>query len=128
MCAAQFVIQKRFLVGSLRKTLMLWETQGAHKSVVLVECAVCKAGALNRPIEELKADLYLRMLDSSMFKTRPSSCLLSQSKRLIYTKTQFHLLFSIGTKLEHCGLKMFENGLERKILGPKKKYVTTLLR
>jgi len=68
------------------------EPQGAHKSLVSVECTVCNAGALNTPTEELKAELNRRMLDSSLFKTRPSSCLLPQSKRLtIRKKTQFHL-------------------------------------
>jgi hypothetical protein len=107
----------------------LWETQGAHKSVVSVECAVCNAGALNTPIEELKADLNRRMLGSSLLKTRPSSRLISQSKRLtIYIKAKFHPLFPIGTIIENCGLKMIENGLERTIFGPKKRYVTTVLR
>ena len=56
-------------------------------------------------------------------------CIISHIYIYIYThtNTRFHL-FSIGTNLEHCGLKLFENGLERIIFGPKKKYVTPVLR
>jgi len=45
---------------------MVWETQGAHKSVVSVESTVCKFAVLTTPIEKIKANLNRRMTDTSL--------------------------------------------------------------